>query len=166
MDPSRHENRSSPACRRMLDVDELLARLERVMYGLNYATTFRLLPLPAGTSLKGAEAAIVGVYPKAELTGPTPADAATVWEEIGYAFDYRGDIAHGSGLELTDDQEIELRELQDRYRDYVRGFIGPESTIYTGGCRGLPGYPVFWGFCFLLLNADREGLLLFGDASD
>ena len=149
---------------RMPEIDKLLARLRRLMRGLNYATTLGLLPLPAGTSLKSAEAAIVRVYPKVELTGPILADAATVWDEVGYAFDYRGDGGHG--LKVTAGQEVELRELQDRYRDYVRGFIGPESAIYTGGCRGLPGYPVFWDFCFLLLNADREGLLLFGSASD
>ncbi|HEX4818218.1 MAG TPA: hypothetical protein VFV66_36235 [Nonomuraea sp.] len=145
-------------------MDELLARLEHLTDGLNYATTFRLLPLPAGTSLRNAETAIVQVYPEAKLIEPTLVDAATVWEEIDYAFDYRGD--GDPGPELTDAQEVELRELQGRYRDYVRSFIGPESAIYLGGFRGLPGYPVFWGFCFLLLNADREGLFLFGTASD
>ncbi|MFC4048549.1 hypothetical protein ACFOY4_02535 [Actinomadura syzygii] len=147
-------------------MDELSARLEYLMSGLNFVTTFGLLPLPAGTSLEGAEAAIVQVYPEAELTGPRRTDATEVWEEIDHAFAYRGDPSGGSGMELTDAQEAELRELQDRYRVYVREFMEPVSVIYAGGCRGLPGYPVFWGYRLLILNPTREGLLLFGDASD
>lgn len=150
----------------MPGVDELLAHLEHLMSGLNFVTTFGLLPLPAGTSLKDAEAAIVQVYPEAELTGPRRTDAAEVWEEIDHAFAYRGDASAGSGMELSDVQEAELRDVQDRYRDHVRGFIGPDSAIYAGGCRGLPGYPVFWGYRLLILNPDRHGLLLSGDASD
>ncbi|TYB45648.1 hypothetical protein [Actinomadura chibensis] len=147
-------------------MDELSARLEHLMSGLNFVTTFVLLPLPPGTSLDDAEAAIAEEYPEAELTGPRRTDATEVWEEIDHAFAYRGDPSDGSGMDLAAAQESELRELQDRYRTHVREFINPESVVYAGGCRGLPGYPVFWGYTLLILNPTRNGLLLFAAASD
>ena len=146
-------------------MDEL-QHLEDLMYGINYGTYLGLLTLPSGTSLDAAAAAIAEVYPEAELSGPTPTDAAALWEEIRFGFDYRGEPSRGSGLDVTEAEEARLRELQGRYRDYVQGFIDAESAIYTGGMRGLPGYPLYWDFRLLILNADRPGLLLFGNASD
>ncbi|MFD6393162.1 hypothetical protein [Nocardia sp. NPDC060259] len=145
-------------------VDELTAELEQLMYGLNYSPTFGLLRLPAGLSLEAAEAAVVLTYPHARFDKPILSDAETLWDEVDYGFRYRGD--YGSGLTLSVDEETRLQAVQERYRDLARGFIGPGSVIYTGGFAGLPGYPVFWDFRYIVLNYDRHGLLLVGSASD
>jgi hypothetical protein len=145
-------------------VDELTAELERVMQGLNYAPTLGLLRLPAGLSLEAAQAAVIATYPRATFPNPILSDVDTLWDEIDYGFHYRGDA--GSGLTLSLAEETRLQDLQERYRNFVRSSIGPGSIVYTGGFAGLPGYPVFWDFRYIVLNEDRDGLLLFGSASD
>ncbi|MFQ6395635.1 hypothetical protein ACLMAJ_19495 [Nocardia sp. KC 131] len=145
-------------------VDELTAELERVMHGLNYAPSFGLLRLPAGLSLGAAQAAVIATYPQATFPNPILSDVDTLWDEIDYGFHYRGDT--GSGLTLSLAEETRLQDLQERYRNFARSSIGPGSVIYTGGFAGLPGYPVFWDFRYIVLNEDRNGLLLFGSASD
>lgn len=154
-------------------MDDIITELEDSMYGLNYAASFGYCVLPPGKARDVAQAAIVRAYPDASPRPLRPATAEDLWENIRYAFDYRGDFAAGhtrpvaSGLHLDPAAEASLRATQQRYRRFVEKFIAADSTIYScPNYDGLPCYPVFWEFQFVVLNENTEGLFLYGAASD
>lgn len=141
--------------------------MEHQMYGMNFEVAFGVTSFEYCTTLEEVRLRIKGAYPNAspEDVELTEVDAAECLSSIRERLAYRGDAA--AGLVLTSQQETKLAIEHDQYIDFIQQFIGPDTVIYAYGDEtGLPCYPVFWFYSFILVNTDRPSLFFFGAASD
>ena len=81
-------------------------------------------------------------------------------------FDYRGD-GIGSYLKLSTQKETELKLKQNELRQFISEYIIKDTKIYSYPfLEGIPGYPVFWDYSFVLLNISSRSVFLYGSSSD
>lgn len=149
------------------EIKDCTERLRHLMYGYNYEVTL-------GIEIFDDCPAIDFFLLKLKLLFPDTKPGKTELilleqedfdEEINFGFAYRGD--EHSGLELIDSQEKELLVLQQKYRELVGRYITAGTMIYSYTSEeGIPGYAVYWGYTFILLNKEGASLLVYGSASD
>lgn len=149
-------------------MNEIIKKIETLTYGHNYQTTFGFDDLGYCSDLKQLQEQFKKIYPDS-----TPnyyefikLDFKIIKEEIDFGFNYRGDS--GSGLKLSNDKEKELNILVNQYKNYIFDFIKSYSEIYYyPNCKGLKGYPIFWGYQFIIFNKMCEkSYFIYGYGSD
>lgn len=145
----------------------MLKRLEDLMYGYNYVAGFGYDELGSIESIDKALSKIQEMY-KGAKPYEEPVNEVKInvfWEDINYGFNYRGDEGHG--LELEGEKEKEVIMLQSEYRKFISSFINDDSLIYEyPNNDGLPEYPIYWGYKFIIINKKGNSLFLYGAASD
>lgn len=87
------------------------------------------------------------------------------FEDIQDKFNYRGD--RGAGLSLTKTKELELKNFQRQFFDFITQNINEKSKFYTyPDPDGIPGYPVFWEYRFVVFTDQGNILFVYGSSSD
>jgi len=77
---------------------------------------------------------------------------------------FRGD--KGAGLNLSEENELELKALQQKYLDYIGRFINEQTKYFYYSDPDGPGYPVFWEYRYVLFADNENIVLVYGSASD
>lgn len=147
-------------------IDQQLARMQALMYGYNYEVCVGIDIFKGSTSADFAEA-IKKKYPQTNphLYGLIPSDKDELFNDISDKLNYRGDS--GAGLKLTIEKEATLKSIQDEYLSYINHFISESTQIYQyPDPEGIPGYPVFWEYRYVLFADNDKILLVYGSASD
>ncbi len=148
------------------DIGTTLYQLEQLMYGYNYEVKFGIDFFDHCTNLEAFKAALKKAYPNSQPDEITlvPMSLDDFWEEINFGLDYRGDT--WAGLSLNQEREEKLKQRQKEYKEYISSFINHNTTIYNyPDEKGIPGYPVFWDYRFVLLS-EGKCLFIYGSASD
>ena len=149
-----------------MNIKEIIERLEHLMYGHNYEVCLGI-DVFDGHSFDDFKKSIKAKYPntnpdKYPLTELTEQE---LFEDIKDKFDYRGD--HGAGLTLTNEKENELKDIQNKYIDFIKQFTSNNSKFYYySDPDGIPGYPVFWEYRFAVFNDKDKILFVYGSSSD
>ena len=148
------------------NIKDIINRLQKLMYGLNYEVCFGV-DIFEGETEQDFKKKIINKYPETnpEKYPLTELSRQELVEEIGEYFDYRGDS--GAGLTLTEAKEIELKLFQKKYFDFVNQYINANSKFYYySDPNGIPGYPVFWEYRFVIFCDNKTILFIYGSASD
>lgn len=149
------------------EIKPLLRRLQRLMYGYNYEVTLGVTVFDACSSTEDFKANLKKEFPKSQPDKVQLVEmaAADLWETIQAAFDYRGDA--GAGLKLSEEKESNLKEEQKKYFGFLKSYLGPGTKVFNYPDEtGIPGYPVYWDFRFLVMTPDKKCLFIYGSASD
>ena len=86
------------------------------------------------------------------------------WKEIQLGLDYRGN--NSEGMDLNEEQETELKIIQEEYKTGIRAKIKADSKFYFyPSVEGIPGYVVMWDFS-VIYNNDKNWFFVYGSASD
>lgn len=146
---------------------EILDPLEKLMYGYNYQVEFGIDVFDRCYSIADFKRQLKGKYPDAqpEDTSLVMISEQDMWVEINYGLDYRGD--GGAGLSLDAVQQVKVDELQKQYRDFIHSFIDAQTILYIyPDMKGIPGYPVWWDYRFVLQANDHTFVFIYGSSSD
>lgn len=149
-----------------MDIKEVISRLERLMHGYNYQVTMGV-DVFEGTTIKDFEAALKDKYPgsKPDENVYTAIKYDEFLAEIKYGFNYRGDET--AGLVLKKEKEEVLKDMQLMYVELLKQYINSDSTIYGySSDEGIPGYPVWWDYRFVVLTTTNKVIFVYGCASD
>ncbi len=158
--------RNSNECGGSNNLRDLIIKLEHLMYGNNYEVTLGIVRLTDCKNLNDCKNKIASVFEDAKLDRCEikPAILKDVWGKVDFGFNYRGD--EGAGLKLSKEKEDELKKLVVNYKNWITKYISPESKFYFFTFNGIPGYPVWWEYSFIILNNERESLFIYGSSSD
>jgi hypothetical protein len=154
----------------MIQVDgirDTLKRLERLMYGHNFEVTFGIEIFEACDNYIKFMDRLKKRLPEALPENQTliPHDFDSVIAAIQVCFDYRGDV--GAGLVLTERRNQQVLIEQQKYLAFVSAFsAGAVNAFSYPDETGIPGYPVWWDFRFILFNEKKQCLFIYGAASD
>jgi len=149
------------------DINHTLRRLERLMYGHNFEVTFGIEIFDECNNYVDLISKFKTRFPEAlpEFQSPIPCDLDSLIEDIVSCFDYRGDNA--AGLILTEEASQQIKIEQSKYLDFIRAFSAGAVTAFSYPDQtGIPGYPVWWDFRFILFNEKMQCLFTYGAASD
>lgn len=137
------------------------------MYGYNYEVHFGIELFDDCKTYQEFSVRLKSRFPtsRPEKIEPIIFDLKSFWEEINYGLQYRGD--NSSGLILTNQKQVEVEAEQKVYTDFLREFISDNSQIFTYPDEtGIPGYPVFWEYRFIVFNDRNQCLFIYGSSSD
>jgi len=133
-------------------IEALHRQLEKLMYGHNYDVSFHfhLFTNCQNTTDfdKEIKANCSEFYDESNCV--IIRDVNDFWDQINFALTFRGD--EGAGLSLTQSEENELDIVQQEYRNFINGFISPETKILD--CP--TGQGIFWGYNLFLKNLDQS----------
>ncbi len=149
------------------DIKETIDRLQHLIYGYNYQVTYGIDDFDLCDTLDVLINKLKEMY-----SDSVPNETALIlfstkdfWEEVDFGLTYRGD--HTSGLILTVEKESQLLIEQKKYKAFIETYVSGSTKIYNySDSIGIPGYIVWWGYAFLLLNNDRPSLFIYASASD
>lgn len=149
----------------LISIKKRLKEFEKDLYGINYECHFLLDKVCDKTDLSIARDLI---NKKFELTWQKNQkldliEYRTFVEDFSEKLSYRGD--NGAGVQMNARQESEFQIALDEFKELVSQTFNPsKSLIYV--------HPelttwIFWGFCFLIVSEERNGIYLFeGLSSD
>jgi hypothetical protein len=149
-----------------MNINEILEGLNNLMYGHNYEVYFGI-DIFEGESVDDFERCLKKRHPNVSIDSIEPVIIIVedLIMDVRKKFDYRGDFA--SGLELTSENEGKLRNLQEKYFEYISGFFHNEMKCYSYQyLEGIPGDYAFWDFRYVLYLNNNRILFLYGTASD
>ncbi|MBO9153842.1 hypothetical protein ACFOTA_16600 [Chitinophaga sp. GCM10012297] len=146
-------------------ISKLIAAIEQRMYGHNFEVKLGF-DVFNGSSEADFFAALKGRYPDADTTQTLiAATTNSLVAHILACFNYRGD--DGAGLKLSVEKERKLLDLQQQYFDVLEGFLGPDAQPFVlPNYNGLPGYPVWWDFRYVIFSDANRIALAYGSSSD
>jgi hypothetical protein len=142
-----------------------LKKFEKKLYGFNYECHFLMEKICDGTNLLEARALINKRF---ELSWQKEQNIELLQyeqfiEEVFEKLLYRGD--KGAGVKMTKNQESKFKVGLEEFQVLIKQKFNPsKSKIYI--------HPelrtwIFWGFCFLIVSKERNGIYLFeGLSSD
>ena len=146
---------------------DILDELEHLMYGNNYQVTFGIDIFENCINIDDFIIRLRERFPhsKPENTKLIPFNVEHFWDEINFGLTYRGDGI--SGLKLDKKKNEELEKLQLAYKDLLKQFINENTKIYSyPDDEGIPGYPVYWDYRFIIQNDHDKCLFIYGSSSD
>jgi len=153
--------------RNIYEFRALLKDIEKLLRGCNYHVTLCFAELSGCSDLAGAKSRIREIFPgsRPEELRINPVEEDSMWEDIDAGFNFRGDET--SGLALDETGVALLAEMTGKYKTFIKKYLnnGAKFFFYPRDC-GIPGYPVFWNYSFIILNADGRSVFLHGAASD
>jgi hypothetical protein len=150
------------------NIKALLYQTEKQMYGFNYEVTLGIEVFENCYSLQDVNNAIKTTFPSSNPEAITPVRISTedFWDDVNDKFNYRGHN-FGVSLELDEKQERELKEKQNQIGSFVSQYIKEGTEIYSYPfLEGIPGYPVFWEYTFVVLNTEGACVFFYGSSSD
>lgn len=87
------------------------------------------------------------------------------WEDINNGLNYRGDEV--SGLSLDEKDAADLINLQNVFKANIENLITQESEFFFyPDEEGIPGYPVYWDFRYVILTENSNCFFIYGAGSD
>lgn len=149
------------------DIKVCLYQLGKLMYGFNFEAVFGIELFTNCYSYNELKSTFKNSFPDSRIEDVQLVgfDQPSFWEELNYCLSYRGDKSSGSFLPDTNEKEINGK--QQIFTEYLHKFITNDSKIYSyPDIEGIPGYPVFWDFRFLIFNKSGECLFVYGSLSD
>ena len=149
------------------DIDVILYKLEQLLYGYNYQVTFGIETFGNCHTIKDFKIRLKEKFPdtKPESVIPIPTSIEALLAEIDFALEYREDNA--AGVKLTASEIEEFTSLKEGFLAFLHARISPESVILSyPDEKGIPGYPVFWDYRFIILSPNTDALFVFGSSSD
>jgi len=149
-------------------IKTLLYRIEKLMYGYNYEVTLGIEIFEGCSNISLVNKSIKRLFPDSnpEQIEPTIVLESSFWQVINETFDYRGE-SPGVALILNKQQELTLLDKQHEYKTYLSQFINQQTRIYDYKfLEGIPGYPVFWDYAFVIVTDDEKCILIYGSSSD
>ncbi|MDR3669023.1 MAG: hypothetical protein P4L35_19510 [Ignavibacteriaceae bacterium] len=64
-------------------------------------------------------------------------------------------------------RQKEFEVLEKEYKDFISHHITDETKIYSyPDVAGIPGYPVFWDYRFIVQSGNQTWLFIYGSSSD
>ena len=148
------------------NIRELLKSIEDLMYGHNYEVCLGVDTFE-GDTITDFEKQIKIKYPEThpELYPLKPTDRLEFWEDMRGKHNYRGDS--GAGLVLTTTNELKLESKLQEYYTFIEQFIDKQTSFYYyNDPDGIPGYPVFWEYRFVLFTDKSKIIFIYGSSSD
>jgi len=149
------------------DIKTTLYKLEKLMYGYNFEVVFGIELFENCNSYEDLKPKLKLSFPdsRPEQTTIIEIDHLSFWEEIYDCLNYRG--GKGAGLFLDDENQQQLDAQQKKYINYLADFITPQSRIFSyPDQKGIPGYPVWWDYIFIIFQESGQCLFIYGSASD
>jgi hypothetical protein len=137
------------------------------MYGHNYEVTFGMKLFDDCSGIDDFRVKLKETFKDSQpgIAQIVPVNNTDFWEEINYAFTYRGE--YNAGLKLNEKDEAELANTQNIYRNFINGFIDNHTKIYSYlDPQGIPGDPIYWYFRFLIFVGGDSCLFIYGSSSD
>ena|SRR5687767_14570980 len=150
-----------------LSINKTTKRLEKLMYGFNYAVTFGIDIFENCSTLDKFQELLKSKYSKVNAGQYQPIlyGQTEFWEDVNYGLTWRGE--EGAWLKLSVKKESELLVEQSKLKDFLTQHLSDSTKIYSYPEElGMPGYDVYWGYTFLFLNEDKPSILFYGSASD
>jgi hypothetical protein len=150
-----------------MDLNNVLHKLQQVLYGYNYEVTFGVEIFNNCETLEEFKLLLKNKFPdsRPDSVEIVPVTNDEFWEEIEYALEYRGDSSAGVQLDHSDQRQFLL--LKNHYVNYLRTHVEPNSKVFLYPDEwGIPGYPVFWDFRFVILSKGAVAIFVYGSASD
>jgi hypothetical protein len=147
--------------------ETIIYKLEHIMYGHNYQVKFGVDLFQECPDLEEFKIRLKKKYPrtKPESVALITMTISDFWDEIDVGFTYRGDDA--AGLNLSKKEEENLEILQKEYKDLTAKYIVDAKSILSYPDEtGIPGYPVYWDYRFILQLRDDTFLFIYASASD
>jgi hypothetical protein len=148
------------------NIDDIVKQIERLMYGYNFEVCIGI-NIFNGQTTADFEKAVKEKYPDTNpaLYPLTTLDKDEFLIDIIGKLDFRGD--KHAGLILTEQKDIKLKALQQKYLDYIRQFINERTKyFYYSDPDGIPGYPVYWEYRYVLFADNDKIVLVYGSSSD
>lgn len=148
------------------NIDDTIKQIERLMYGYNFEVCIGVDIFNGKTTLD-FEKAVKEKYPDTnpDLYPLLPLDKDELLRDVIDKLDFRGDKA--AGLTLTEGKEKKLKALQQKYLEFVGQFINEQTKcFYYSDPDGIPGYPVFWDYRYILFADNDKIILVYGSSSD
>jgi hypothetical protein len=152
----------------MNELDSLqkhLKRFEKNLYGYNYECHFLIEKICIGSNLLEARDIVNKRFKlswQKELNIESLQYESFI-EDVSEKLLYRGD--KGAGIKMTPKQESDFKIRLKEFQTLVKQKFNPaKSKIYI--------HPelrtcIFWGFCFLIVSKERNGIYIFeGLSSD
>lgn len=148
-----------------MEINPLIKAISSAMYGHNFEVELGF-DVFSGSSEADFFAALKARYPDADTSQTlTPVSANSLLAHIHECFNYRGD--DGAGLKLSIEKERELLDLQQQYFEVLDGFLGRDTRPFVlPNYKGLPGYPVWWDFWYVIFSEGNRIALVYGSSSD
>ena len=150
------------------NIETLIFSKQEEMYGYNYEVKLGAELFEDCTTLQEGLQNIKKSFPNSnpESINPVQISEEDFWKTINETFDYRGE-SPGVALILNVKQEEELKSKQKKYKNFITQFIDETSKIYNYQfMEGIPGYPVFWEYCFVVICNNKTCLFIYGSSSD
>ncbi|MHA4810455.1 hypothetical protein ACX0G9_20280 [Flavitalea flava] len=144
-----------------------LYKPENLLEGYNYQVKLGIDLFENCADIEAFKQCLKKAYPRS-----TPESVTLIrlshtdfWKEINIGMFYRGDSA--AGVELSEKSQEQFEILHKEYIDFISGYIDPDTNIYSYPDEtGIPGYPVWWDYRFILLSQTGNSLFIYGSASD
>lgn len=148
------------------NIYDIIKQIEHLMYGYNFEVCIGI-DIFNGKTTADFKKAVKEKYPDTnpDLYPLLSLDKDEFLSDIIDKFNFRGD--KGAGLTLTEEKEIKLKALQQKYLDYIGQFINEQTKyFYYSDPEGIPGYPVFWDYRYVLFADNDKIILVYGSSSD
>jgi hypothetical protein len=148
-------------------VKTYLNKLEEFMYGHNYEIVLGIEVFDNCASYVAFAERLKILFPDAtpEDHNPVSCDLENVVVAISAGLDYCGDTGAGPALNETLIEEV--KEYKANYLGFIHNFAAGVSTAFSYPDEtGIPGYPVWWDYRFIIINDKKECLFTYGAASD
>ena len=149
------------------DLNTVLYKLQQLLYGYNYEVLFGVESFNNCEDLDNFKLRLKKRFPNsmAESIVPVPVSVEDFWREIEFALGYRGDST--AGVQIDEEKFGQFLMLKAYFSNFLRESIKPNSEIYSyPDVEGIPGYPVWWDFRFIILSNGFNAIFVYGSASD
>lgn len=152
---------------KLSDINIVLKRLQKLLYGYNYEVEIEVRLLENCATIDEFPAALKAIFPDArpESNALVPMTPDDFWAGIEFALNYRGDDV--AGVVVAGKKIEQFTVLKQTLFDLLRERINAESKIFSyPDLMGIPGYPVWWDFRFVIFSNNADAIFIFGAASD
>ena len=149
------------------DLNTVLYKLQQLLYGYNYEVLLGVESFENCEDLEQFKVRLKERFPNStpESVTPVPLAIDDFWEEVEFGLEYRGDS--GAGVQLDGEKLRQFATLKAYFCNFLQECIKPNSQIYSyPDERGIPGYPVWWDFRFIILTIGYNTIFVYGSASD
>jgi hypothetical protein len=146
---------------------EILNEMQTVLYGGNYQVTLTVEDLADVQNQETIRRSLRILYPGNDFGGEMQIQTDDEFKkEVLLCLLYPGDTGAGPMFTPQRQAKIEDELIPAFWLELDRNY--PDRKIWKyGQFDGLPGYPVFWDFVYIITKADcSAGLLFSGAASD
>lgn len=149
------------------EIKTALYKLEKLMYGYNFEVAFGIETFSECNDYDQFVRNFQALFPKAtpQKVIPISFTEQEFWEDLNYCLKYRGDSVAGLELNTVDGEAVDFLQLQ--YKNFIKTYLTQGSQIFAYPDQvGIPGYPVFWDYRYIIFKGDGKALFTYGSSSD